>query len=338
MRSWTSVNLLASGCCLCLLSCVPSRNPQVVIYTSVDQPYAEAIFAQFEQETGIDVQPLFDTEAAKVTGLVNRLLAERERPQADVFWNGEIAQTILLKKKDIFQPYKSPSADNIPADFKDPQWYWTGFAGRARVIIYNKEKVAEQEAPRSISDLASDKWRGEAVMAYPLFGTSATEAAALFTVLGAPRAKELYKSLRDNGVRVVDGNAVAKDKVAQGEAKVGLTDTDDALAALRENYPVGIVFPDQADHGTLLVPNTVGLVAAAPHPEAAKRFIDFLLSEATEKGLIESGASQIPLRDGITPPQGIPPLKDLKTLPVNYEDVADALDESARFLQEVFIR
>ena len=105
----------------------------IVVYTSVDQVYSEPIFRAFENETGIRVMPVYDVEAAKTTGLVNRLIAEKARPQADVFWSGEFSQTIVLKNRSILVPYHSPSADDIPAQFKDAEGFWTGFGGRARI-------------------------------------------------------------------------------------------------------------------------------------------------------------------------------------------------------------
>ena len=76
----------------------PASGQQVVVYTSVDQNFAEPILAEFEAASGIDVQPVFDVEAAKTTGLVNRIIAEKDRPQADVWWSGECAQTIDLAR------------------------------------------------------------------------------------------------------------------------------------------------------------------------------------------------------------------------------------------------
>ena len=82
----------------------------VVVYTSVDQVYSEPVFRDFEKETGIHVLPVYDVEATKTTGLVNRLIAEKARPQADVFWSGEFSQTIVLKNESVLAPYQSPSA------------------------------------------------------------------------------------------------------------------------------------------------------------------------------------------------------------------------------------
>ena len=103
---------------------------EVVIYTSLDKVFSQPILEAFEKETGIKVLDVYDSEATKTTGLVNRLIAEKDSPRADVFWNSETGRTIVLKQKGVLTKYISPSASDIPAQFKDPDGCWTGFAAR----------------------------------------------------------------------------------------------------------------------------------------------------------------------------------------------------------------
>ena len=174
---------------LSLSACQPSPSDRtVVIYTSVDQHYSEPILRAFQEKTGIRVQPVFDVEAAKTTGLVNRIIAEKDRPMADVFWSGEHVQTILLKEKGLLAPYDSPSAEGIPSQYRDRDHFWTGFAGRARVLLINTDLLSPEDAPRSLFDLLKPQWQGQKIgIAYPIFGTTATHAAALYAHLGPER-------------------------------------------------------------------------------------------------------------------------------------------------------
>ena len=161
--------------CLCTLLChLPTslEAREVVIYTSVDQIFSQPILSEYEELSGVNVKVVFDVEAAKTTGLVNRLIAERNRPKCDVFWNSEIGKTILLRQKDILSSYKSPSAADIPSLFQDQDHFWTGFASRARVLVYNSDLLKESEVPKSIFELTEPQWKGKVAMAYPLFGTT----------------------------------------------------------------------------------------------------------------------------------------------------------------------
>ena len=131
-------------------SCGPGSD-EVVVYTSVDQVYAQEVFQAFTRETGLKVRPLFDTEEAKTLGLVHRLVAERDHPQADVFWNGECARTAWLNEKGLIQPFRALSAEGIDMAWRDSKDGWTGFAARARVIVYNTDKV--KSPPKTLQDL-----------------------------------------------------------------------------------------------------------------------------------------------------------------------------------------
>lgn len=311
----------------------------VVVYSSVDDVFARPLAQRFQEQTGIEVRLVPDTEETKSTGLLNRLIAERERPRADVFWSGDPVRAAVLKRRGISAPYRSPAAAELPPRFSDPEGHWTGFSARARVLIYNRDEVPEAQAPASVLDLMEPRFRGRTCLANPLFGTTSMHAAALFSVLGEPRARQFFEGFAANGGRIVSSNGEVRRQVASGECAVGITDTDDANVARLEGKPVGIVFPDGAGietgMGTLVVPNAAVLIAGAPHPEAGRRFIDFLLAPESEKALAESEAAQMPVRPGLAPPAGLPALADLKPMEVDYGRLAVLLEELSRgFLKD----
>jgi iron(III) transport system substrate-binding protein len=297
----------------------------VVVYSSVDEVFARPIAERFQEETGIEVRLVPDTEETKSTGLLNRLIAEKERPQADVFWSGDPMRAAILKRRGVSAPYRSPAAAGLPPEFSDSEGHWTGFSTRARVLIYNNAQVPAGEVPQSIMDLLDSRFGGRAAMANPLFGTTSMHAAALFSALGE-KAKAFFEGFTANGGKVLSSNGEVRRRVANGEFAVGLTDTDDANVARLEGKPVGIVFPDREGMGTLLVPNCAVLIAGAPHPEAARRFIDYLLRPETEQALAASEAAQIPLRQGVSTP-GLPfSLADVKPMRVDYGELAAILE------------
>jgi iron(III) transport system substrate-binding protein len=333
------VGLLVLG--LSLVSCGVSRpDSSVVVYVSVDQLFSEPILAEFEEETGIQVLAVYDVEAAKTTGLVNRLIAEKGNPQADVFWSGEFAQTILLGEEGVLAPYQSPSAAGIADAYRDAEGYWTGFAGRARVILVNTDLVPPEEYPASIYDLLDQRWPGEEIgIAYPLFGTTATHAAALYAALGPEQSRAFFTGLQGKGVQVLDGNSVVRDLVAQGRLAVGLTDTDDACGAIRDGASVAIVMPDQGEGqlGTLVIPNTVALISGAPHEANGRSLIDFLLSQKVAEELLSSGWSQVSLRPVDAEPNCLSDLV-IKGMDVTLTEVYEQLLPSKTDMAEIFVR
>ncbi|SEA79170.1 iron(III) transport system substrate-binding protein [Oribacterium sp. KHPX15] len=312
----------------------PKGSGEVNIYTAVDQVHSEKIFKEFEEATGIKVNPVYDLEANKTTGLTNKILMEMEHPVCDVFWNNEFAQTIELEKQGALAPYVSPVASDIPDAYKDKDGYWTAFGGRARTLLVNTDLLEEKDYPASIFDLTNGKYEGDQIaIAYPMFGTTRTQAAAIYAAIGAEKGKEFFQKLKDSGVQVVDGNSVTKDMAAAGQVKIGYTDTDDAKEALEDGAPVEMCFTDQEEGGlgNLITPNTVAMIKGAPNEDNAKIFIDYIISLDMEKELIDMGFFDLSIRPD-APVEGL----KVKGMNVNLVEVYDMLETASNDMQEIF--
>lgn len=150
MTSATSTRLAAAalaGLAVVLIAgCWSRSSREVIVYTALDSEFSEPIFADFEASTGIKVLPKFDTESTKTVGLARALLAERDRPRCDVFWNNEILNTIRLQQQGLIEAYPSPAAESYPPAYRSDDGAWHGFAARARVLIVNTALVSEADA------------------------------------------------------------------------------------------------------------------------------------------------------------------------------------------------
>jgi iron(III) transport system substrate-binding protein len=153
------------------------------------------------------------TEETKSAGVMNRLIAEKDRPQADVYWANEPIRAEVLRQRGITAPYRSPSADGIPDQFREPQGYWTGFSARARILIVAKTL---SDKPTSILAYTDPYFRGKSVIANPLFGTTTAHVAALFDVWGDARGKAFLEAMRRNNVRIASSNGESAEQVAAG--------------------------------------------------------------------------------------------------------------------------
>src|SRR5262245_7141182 len=336
---------LALALIIPLLAGCPSSDSRVVLYCAQDREYAEAILADFTATTKLQVAPKYDTEAQKSVSLYQELVREADRPRCGVFWNNEILNTIRLQRQGLLEPYASPSAAAYPEWTKAKDGTWQAFAARPRVLIMHTS-VAEADRPRSVLDLADPKWKGKIAMAKPQFGTTATQAACLFEVLGADAAKGFYRALAANQVTVAPGNKQVAQAVADGRFSVGLTDSDDAIGELNAGKPVAIVIPDRDGHpghprvGTLFLPNTVMVVKGAANPDGAKKLVDYLLTTDVERRLAEGGGYQVPLnpetRAALHPSLVRP--EQVKGMAVDWEKAADLWEEAQAFLRGEFAR
>ena len=145
-----------------------SKKNSVIVYAAQDQVYAESILKDFEEQTGIKVKAVFDSEAVKTVGLANRLLAERNHPQCDVFWGNEEMRTRQLAAQNVFRETNG----------------WTAFGYRSRRIVVNTNKLSVANGAKSILDLTNETWRGKVALAFPQFGTTATHFHALRQLWG----------------------------------------------------------------------------------------------------------------------------------------------------------
>jgi iron(III) transport system substrate-binding protein len=293
----------------------------VVVYVSEDQVFSEPILKDFERDTGTSVRAVYDTEETKSAGAMNRLIAEKTNPQADVYWANEPIRAEALRQQGVSAPYRSPSAQGIPEQFRSAEGHWTGFAARGRILIVNRSL---KEKPLSIRAYTDPRFNGKAVIANPLFGTTTAHIAALFIVWGDANAKVFLDAVRKNGVQIASSNGESADQVATGAFQFALADTDDVHSRQKQGQLVEGVYPDQEEGGLgcFIVPNAVLLIKGGPHPEEGKKLIDYLLSRETEKKLAYSDAGQIPLHSGVDTPSAVRHLETLKVMKVDYAAVA----------------
>lgn len=301
--------LAALGLAWLLTGCGVKNQKLVVVYASQDQVYAEPILKEFTLKTGIEARAVYDNEAVKTVGLSNRLLAERARPQCDVFWNNEALRTHQLAAQNLFRETDS----------------WRAMGYRSRRVVINTNQVSPQVAPTNLSQLTNAAWRGRVALAYPLFGTTATHFLALRQLWGDERWLTWCRALQANQPLLVDGNSVVVQLVGRGEAWIGLTDSDDIAAGQREGLPIAsLPLSDES----LLIPNTVAVTRGAPHPAAAQKLFEYLQQPEVLEKLIAAHALE-----GSTVASARTP-----TLQLGWDKLVNDLEAGTKKLKDIFLR
>jgi iron(III) transport system substrate-binding protein len=315
------------------------QERRVVVYVSHDQEHSQAILEKFQAKTGIKVVADYDTEDTKTVGLVSQLFSEREKPVADVFWNNECGQTERLKAEGLLKAYDSPSAKGIAKSFVDPDQMWTGFAARARVLMWNTDLVKDESLlPSRIEDLTDPKYKSQLAMARPRTGTTLTHLGALYSIWGQAKASAWMYALLENDVRWESGNGQVSRSVADGAIAFGLTDTDDFNGRLLEGSPVKYKFLDQGDSelGTLVIPNSVMILRNSPNPKEAELLVDYLLSLEVEEELARGRAAQMPLHAGAKVPPNVIPVDKIHAMPVDFASVGKMIERHQGEFEQMF--
>lgn len=304
-----SINLLIVVFFVCLLaSCSDGDEQKVVIYTSVDRHLSQPVFEKFTKKTGIRVLPVFDTEASKTVGLYHRLLAEKSKPKADVFWNSELLHTILLDKDGLL--------GDVPTSTGDKK-RWVPVAARARALVIH-DSVAQQVLgePWSLDLLTDARFKGQTTFANPRYGTTKTHFLYLYNKWGVEGFKTWVAAMKNNDAVMLPGNAQVRDYVVRGTYLIGLTDTDDIVGALKKEQPVKMFLPAVSDHEsakTLVLPTTLALMQGAPNKTSADKFIQYAQSLDMISELVQGPGGFIPVLHKVPDATSwVPALQDIK--------------------------
>ena len=268
------INLLLGILLMLLVGC-EFKGESITVYTSQDQVYAEPILREFENQSGIRVRAVYDSEAVKTVGLVNRLIVEKNNPQCDLFWNNEELRTRQLAARGVLDKSMGIEA----------------FGARTRQWVWNTNQLSFVSIPKNLTGLTNVQWRGKVAIALPLFGTTSTHFQMLRQQWGKERWLQWCKALVANDVMTVDGNSVVVQLVGRGEVALGVTDSDDVRAGLKNKLPIA---GKSIIEDGFMIRNSVGYISGSSFPNLAKRFAAFLQSDSVKANLIGAGALDSP--------------------------------------------
>ncbi|HWP57921.1 MAG TPA: extracellular solute-binding protein [Candidatus Acidoferrales bacterium] len=297
------------------------REGTLMLYTSMNTPDVNGVFAAFQKKYPFVTPKNYTTRSA---ALLQRILTEAQagRHAADVI-QGNIFTLYVLSKKGITAKYVSPEAAGIPVDFRDPNGHWTAVYQQLNVIGYNSKLVSPKEAPRSYEDLLHPKWKGKMALddkQYVWFD-------GLLSVMGKEKGMEFMKRLATQEIHFRSGQTLLADLLAAGEFAVLINTRPDNMVDLKKKgAPTEWVAPNPTTVNLL----PIGVAARAPHPNAARLFVDFVLSEEGQRVLGAQGKT--PSRPKIPTTYPIPDVK----LVVNDPAMSERLNEVAEVYKKVF--
>jgi iron(III) transport system substrate-binding protein len=306
---------------LAVAGCGDDRKP-LVLYS----PHGGDLLALMEKEfetrnPDIDVRWL-DMGSQDV---YDRIRSEAANPQADVWFGGP--QTIFARgaHEGLLAPYRPQWADAIPPESRNPENLYFGSYRTAPVLVYNSAAVKPEEAPRDWNDLLDRKWTGKILMRDPLAsGTMRTVfgmvLARSMAETGSPDRGFAWLSRLDAQTKeYLQQPALMIEKLNRQEGLITIWELTDLLWQRQRGSPLAFRFPAS---GTPVIDDSIGLVKSAPHPEEAKKFIDFIGSTEGQE-LAARQAYRLPARTDM-PRQQLPDwaqevLRDMKPANVRWD-------------------
>ncbi len=300
------------------------RPQTLTVYVGLLEEHGAAICQAFEKATGIK------TQYVRMSGgeIYARIRAESQNPQASVWYGGGSLTFIEADNNGLLEHYISPNAAIIDDKFKDPNGAWTGIYSGYLGFYADGDwlKRNNVEMPRTWNDLLNPVFRGEIVMAHP--GSSSTAYNMLTTILqlqGEEKGWEYLVRLNENIRQYTKSGSAGGRMVQLRETALTIGYLHDAVAFKREGYEhIVIAAPED---GTGYEIGAVGIIKGAPQLEAAKKFVDFVLTaEAQEIGQTVN-ALQFLTNPNARPPKEVESIKDTKL--IDQDDAWSGANRSA---------
>lgn len=288
---------------------------KVVAYTAHEDDIINGMVPRFKAETGMDI------EFVKMASgdVIKRVVAESANPQCDVIWS--IGGEQLEANSNVLEKYIPKEWDKINPVFKVGT-NWLPYTGIMNVFIVNTNMIPANLMPKKWTDLGDPRLKKLVCSARAdKSGSSYMQLANVLTIY-KDRGWDVFKPIMANFMISNSSGAVPK-FVNDGEAAVGITLEDNAFRYVAGGGPVKIVYPED---GTVAAPDGIALVKGAPHPDAAKAFIDWCLLKSTQDFLVDKMARRSVRIDG-KDPAGLPALSTIKTVPYDFAWAAAMKDE-----------
>ena len=299
------------------------KEGKLAFYTSVETEFARALTAGFETKYPFIKTDIFRSTHEKV---LSRMNVERKTGTytADTVSVGEF-ETYHLQKMGFTAPYKSPFASAYPAGFKDPAGYWTDLYDNLIVTAYNTTRVKREELPKAYEDLLHPRWKGRMV----LDQNEDRWFANMLYLMGEKKGMEFMQALAKQNVAIRGGRGMVTQLLGAGEYDLQIVAYwYRPYLMKKQGAPVDWIALDPA----IVATHPISVVNRAPHPSAAKLFIDFVLSEEGQRIFIQKGRESA--RVGLKP-EGYP--NHLKVFPSRMQ-LAEKLADYTKRYEALFVK
>lgn len=303
----TAIVLMAAA------GCVGEPEPDLTIYCGRGESLVGPLVEAFEAETGLRVAIRYGGTA----DLAAQILEEGDESPADVYYGQDAGALGQLASEGRLRALPAAILNRVPAQFRDPNERWVGTTGRARVFVYNIELLTPEELPATIQGLTDPRWKGRIGWA-PTNGSFQAFVTAVRLLEGEDAARTWLEGVLANDPVAYPNNSAIYQAVADGEVELALSNHYYLFRFLAQHGPeftARTVSPRGGGAGALINISGGGVVNTASNPEAAERFIAYLLTEAVQ-ARFAGETYEYPLVPGVPTDPAVAPLDTV--IPPDY--------------------
>jgi iron(III) transport system substrate-binding protein len=300
---------------------VPTADGEFTLYSGRDEELVQPLIDQFTEDTGIVVEVRYGNTAE----LGALLLEEGDATPANVFLSQDAGALGALSQAGLFTTLPDDVTSAIPAGFTSTDGSWVGVTGRARVVVFDGERLAADELPDTIDEYVSDEWNGRLAVA-PTNASFQSFVTALRVLEGDDAAAEWVSALADNNPQIFEGNSQILTAVDEGAVELGLVNHyywyGAAAEVGAENMRAQLKFLSPGDAGSIVNVSGAGILNGSELDADALEFVRDLVSEAAQQYFVEQ-TFEYPLLPGVAAPEGLPSLESLITPGLDLSDLDD---------------
>ncbi|MDA3920896.1 MAG: extracellular solute-binding protein [Salinisphaera sp.] len=294
----------------------------ITLYAGQHQQMVRLLVNAFEKKSGITV----NVRPGEGAALASQILREGKRSPADVFFTENTPELVRLDNEHRLAKVAPNTLAQVPSQYSASNGRWLGVLARQNVMVYNPQKIDKADLPQSLMDLASDAYKGKVAVS-PAEGDFLPLVKAMAIKHGEAKTLQWLKGLKTNA-KIYNEDEGVVNAVNNGSAALGdINDYyyyrvreqtgKDAMKAQIAHFASG-------DVGNLVNVSGVAILDSAPHPQAAQKFLKFMVSKQAQTMLANSQIDfEYPLRPGIAANEQVEPFDQLNPPKINVNDLGD---------------
>ena len=294
---------------------------EFVVYSGRSEELVGPLIEQFETATGVQTEVRYGDTAE----LAAQLLEEGDNSPADVFFAQDAGALQVVQDEGLTTPLPADVVKKVPAMFRSADNQWVGTSGRARVIVYNTERVPADEVPKTVFELTEPQWKGQVGIA-PTNASFQAFVTAMRVTVGEERTKGWLEGLIANDVQTFENNLAILDAVNAGTVEVGLANHyywyEKAAEIGEENLKARNAAFEPGDVGNLVNVAGVAILPTGTENAASEQFVEFLLSDEAQQYFADVTA-EYPLVKGVAARDDLPPLSEIDGPDLTLDQLAD---------------
>lgn len=300
---------------------------KITLYTSVPQNIADRLQSDYKARFPGASLEVFRAGSSEVEA---KLAAEKQAGsiQADLVWVAEPSTYEDFKAQKMLMKFTPSEAKVLPAEMKDKDGFY--YAGRLinMVVAFN---VKANPRPASWKDLLNPAYKGK--IGFPTPASSGSAEAAVRTLADTEGfGWDYFKKFRANGGKQIKNNSAVQEQLSTGELLAGGLLDFMMRDAKAKGSPVDYAWPSE---GAVFIPSPIAVLQGAKNPEAAKAFVNYLLSKDGQVNMVKLG-NFIPVRGDVDGPAGTPSLTKIKRLATDWKQVREKRQDTKDQFEAIF--